>query len=599
MGNNKEQYEVETVLGAKVLKKGARSKARIWKYNVKWKGYDDPEENTWEPEESFEGSEHFIANFWKKVDTGGREPTNLELFKLGEELTLPEPRNSRKAPRTSNETSDPTTSTPASTRKRKRSAAVSPQRKPLERTKPSKPRNSRKRPRTETPIDSPPPSSNSPDVDEDHVMSTLCIDTDNDEPQVSTSQKPSRNRRRESSFESKQSPERVVIASSPVVDDERLESPGGIQQSVRHSRATNPLVKTTSDEIKMDGAISTKTRLFASSSTEEATARSTRSQTRYMDTIEQRNKGTTLLTVQKGKLTSVRGKLPARKASPPGQTVERDPVEPSEDFIQDYMTAPAASDGPSGQHVDSSPEELLRLAGLDEGADDLQDYDDDVPVSESSAPNADASGGSESIFQQSLTLAKDKLFPSTLTSASQSITNALSAAWRRSTIFGPLATGSLNNEVGDDTTRSQSFTLHVDVAVALPVVLIPHSAEPQIVVSNTPNNPPGKFYVRETALAVLTTLRTGGPCATVTPSPECSEGQNDAFLRFAERLANDELFVAIAGSDVLAFCSSSSQLISQRLNFPPSLILSSPASVLVGRVTIQDHSAYATVALQA
>ncbi|KAJ8078901.1 hypothetical protein PM082_013185 [Marasmius tenuissimus] len=488
-------------------------------------------------------------------------------------------------------------STPASTRKRKRSAAVSPQRKSLERTKPSKP--SRKRPRTETPVDSPPPSSNSPDVDEDQVMSSLCIDTDNDEPQASTSQRPSRYRRRESSFESKPSPERVDVASSPVADDGRLESTGGIQQPVHHPRTANPLVKMTSDEITMDGAISTKTRFFASSTTEEATTRSTRSQTRYMDSIEQRNKSTTLLTVQKGKLTSVRGKLPARKASPPGHNVERDLVEPSEDSIQDYMTAPAASDGPNGQHVDSSPEELLRLAGLDEGADDLQDYDDDVPVSESLAPNADANGGSESIFQQSLTLAKDKLFPSTLSSASQSITNALSAAWRRSTIFGPLATGSFDNDAGDDTARSQSFTLHIDVAVALPVVLIPHSAEPQIVVSNTPNNPPGKFYIRETALAVLTTLRTGGPCATVTPSPECSEGQKDAFLQFAERLSNDELFVAIAGSNVLAFCSSSSQLISQRLNFPPSLISSSPASVLVGRVTIQDHSAYATVALQA
>ncbi|KAK1236006.1 hypothetical protein PQX77_000775 [Marasmius sp. AFHP31] len=597
MGNNEEQYEVETVLGAKILKKGARSKARIWKYNVKWKGYDDPEENTWEPEESFEGAEHFITNFWKKVDTGGREPTNLELFKLGEELTLPEPRKSRKAPRKSNETSDPTTSTPASTRKRKRSAAVSPQRKPLERTKPRKPRNSRKRPRTETPVDSPPPSSNSPDVDEDQVMSSLCIDTDNDEPQASTSQKPSRYRTRESPLESKQFPEQVDIESSPVADDARLESTGGIQQPVHHSRAANPLVKMTSDDIKMDGAISTKTRLFASSSTEEATTRSTRSQTRYMDSIEQRIKSTTLLTVQKGKLTSVRGKLPTRKASPPGHDVERDPVEPSEDSIQDYLTAPAASDSPSGQHVDSSSEELLRLAGLDEGADDLQDYDDDVPVSEPSAPNTGADGGSESIFQQSITLAKDKLFPSTLTSASQSITNALSAAWR-STIFGPLATGSLNHDVGDDAARSQSFTLHIDVAVALPVVLIPHSAEPKIA-SNTPNNPPGKFYVRETALAVLTTLRTGGPCATVIPSPECSEGQKDAFLQFAERLSNDELFVAIAGSDVLAFCSSSSQLISQRLNFPSSLISSSPASVLVGRVTIQDHSAYATVALQA
>jgi hypothetical protein len=57
-------------------------------------------------------------------------------------------------------------------------------------------------------------------------------------------------------------------------------------------------------------------------------------------------------------------------------------------------------------------------------------------------------------------------------------------------------------------------------------------------------------------------------------------------------------FVAIAGMDVLAFCSSDNVLISQRLNISPSL-LGQPGEVLVSQVIIENHSAYADAAVNA
>jgi chromobox protein 1 len=40
------QYEVEEILGKKLDKKGNIS------YLIKWKGYDNPEDNTWEPKKN-------------------------------------------------------------------------------------------------------------------------------------------------------------------------------------------------------------------------------------------------------------------------------------------------------------------------------------------------------------------------------------------------------------------------------------------------------------------------------------------------------------------------------------------------------------------
>ncbi|RDX56777.1 hypothetical protein OH76DRAFT_1395910 [Lentinus brumalis] len=78
------EYEVESILRAKV--QGGSRGRKSWSYWVKWKGYGF-EENTWEPPKSFKGgSEHFIDQFWSRIDTNGRDYKNLRLFEVDEEF---------------------------------------------------------------------------------------------------------------------------------------------------------------------------------------------------------------------------------------------------------------------------------------------------------------------------------------------------------------------------------------------------------------------------------------------------------------------------------------------------------------------------------
>ncbi|KAF8844452.1 hypothetical protein BDN67DRAFT_1065964 [Paxillus ammoniavirescens] len=84
-----EEYEVESVTRARVHDK--RGKKITWRYYVKWKGYgwDD---STWEPTESFQtGSEHILEAFWQRINTDGRDISDAQAFKKGEELFISGP----------------------------------------------------------------------------------------------------------------------------------------------------------------------------------------------------------------------------------------------------------------------------------------------------------------------------------------------------------------------------------------------------------------------------------------------------------------------------------------------------------------------------
>ncbi|KZT70133.1 hypothetical protein DAEQUDRAFT_725756 [Daedalea quercina L-15889] len=111
-----EEYEVESIRQAKVVR--GRQGRKDWSYLVKWKNYSN-EDNTWEPPESFTGgSEHFISEFWLRVNTGARDWQDFSKFKLGDELFPTGPPRLRskttpKKPRESAKASSPSTMEPS------------------------------------------------------------------------------------------------------------------------------------------------------------------------------------------------------------------------------------------------------------------------------------------------------------------------------------------------------------------------------------------------------------------------------------------------------------------------------------------------------
>ncbi|THU88410.1 hypothetical protein K435DRAFT_314458 [Dendrothele bispora CBS 962.96] len=150
-------------------------------------------------------------------------------------------------------------------------------------------------------------------------------------------------------------------------------------------------------------------------------------------------------------------------------------------------------------------------------------------------------------------------------------------------------------------TSSAPFLLNLDTSVSVPVELAEisttNASNLDSIIATSSKGPPGKFYAKEGALKVLDTLRSGGSSARIIPSGAATDQQKTDFERFFQRLSQDELFIALGGSDVLAFCSSDSALISQRLNLPSALI-SRTGNVLVSRVSIESYTAYANAIME-
>ncbi|KAK7054768.1 hypothetical protein VNI00_003231 [Paramarasmius palmivorus] len=507
------QYEVESILRARVAKKSPRSKFVVWQYLVKWKGYDDPEENTWEPVDSFEGSEHFVEAFWTKTKTGGRDREDLSLFEVGEEFA---PNNARKTSRKSLKGDDPSSSTtkPISSRKRKR-----------DQTPPSNsPTSKRGRPRTRKRArngrhkeSSPePPLSPSQYSDRDasfeldakeigHEMQETppAESIPDSEPESVEAERPPRYRKRGSgSSKAPASPDGSVSDMSPYPDHRNEEASPQSSMPAHHARVANPLVKMIDevDEDTMETAISTKARLYTTTTGGASSVQSSRKYPKPGPTSRVGKKSTSsLLTVQKGKLTTVKGKyVPSKSGDPSGSELALAVEEESHTWEQTgTVDEPTSS---KHQQVPASGQQLLELARPDaSGDDELEDYEEGT---NGDLSNSNQAGQSESLFQQSCT-------PPDLTNG--------------------------NNA------DSIPFFLNLDVSVTVPVVLNKSLTSGNIK-ANTSNDPPGKFYGTNSALALLDTLRTGGPSAQGLPQYKVYRGTTTAVQRVPRKACFQSAF---------------------------------------------------------
>ncbi|KAJ6597007.1 hypothetical protein DFH09DRAFT_108853 [Mycena vulgaris] len=623
-------YEVETVTEARVAKK---SKKVIWEYHVKWKGYNS-EDNTWEPVASFSGSEEILTKFWARVDVGDRDIKNMTQFSVGETFIPVGP--PRRMPSRRSTKADVVASTPppsagpskestrASKRRRSSPPVVDLEEKPAKRTRgrvsesatrsieePRTPREPARRPparpttssarsirRTKKRTPSPEfvPASEE-EEDDDDVVAMLV-----DPPQPQSFGEPSTDSPTQKDAVDTSLDDSPNQGPSEPMQDEA--PPPSKSLPSHRARAANPLVKIVDDIVMpMDGAISVKARLQGrNGTTAEApiagpsgtsTRKSPRKPGPGRSSAGMLNKNTSsLLTFDKGGLKTVKGKFTA----PPNADNKAE-----------------GGSGSSEMPVSSSPavpptsDELLKLGGFDsKDAEALDDFEDDIAVS----PEATASTNENDIQQQSLTLAKNKLFPPGMSMAS-TFSNKVTSVWRRATIFGPLFVPLLfvrqsflnvlfhHRGLGSDAvpempSESKPFLLKLDATVGVPLDLTDISQSLDTIICKESSGPPGKFFLDTNARTLLDTVRTGGPSARVTINEGATEEQKTHFARFRSRLDQGELFTAMVGSVFLAVCSSETPLM-QRLNLPPTLV-SFPNSIFVTQLVIENFTAYVEVA---
>ncbi|CAK5277651.1 unnamed protein product [Mycena citricolor] len=518
----------------------------------------------WEPIGSFDFNSDIIASFWARIDLGGRDMNDLTLFKVGDEfLPMGPPRRKLKS-RASTTTVPVVTesSTPRSAKRRLESPPPDLELKPPKRT------------RGRAPVTSSRPVETSEAVLETprrpHPL-----------PAVSSTRSIRRSTRKRTPSPQiiPDSEDEADLLSMPADSSTTLFSPSSGNHGVTDEifgesskvpahrvRAANPLVKLVDDFAPLAGAISAKARLDArdptSSNPLEAgpskkKPRKSGSGRPSEDLIIKKTRSS-LLTFDKGSLKTIKGKY-----IPPAQPESEETVE---DAIE--TTVP-----PSG-------EELLKLGGFDaEAADELENFEDA------------ALDGQDDLYQTSLSIAKNNLFPPTPTeSTAPSVPTP--TGWLRSTIFGPLG-------IGYGTTSPslgvKQLHLKLDTNVSIPLDLVDvHKSLDALVCGLGQTGPSGLFFDSANASAVLDCVRsTGSAAARLVLNANATTSETEHFTTFRDRLARGELFTVMIGSCFLA-CFSSDFPLKHRMNLPSSLVSCGQDSILAAQIAIENENAYLT-----
>ncbi|KAG6899740.1 hypothetical protein C0993_007269 [Termitomyces sp. T159_Od127] len=677
MNNEEVEYEVENITRARVEKEKGKKKNLVWKYNVRWKGYGS-EDDTWEPKESFVGSEHMIEQFWERANSGGRDYREMSLFQIGEEfvLTGPPRKKSKRQPVKSALAVAPQVSLqPSSSRtletgspardKRKRSPSVieiqdsDDQGRPTKRVRegkefgtltskspaplPVRDKSIRNTSRNQVQLPtkariSPRKVVRAPSYDEvipasddelaraydkeSHQVATATgtkVSWDNSHGHVTIADV--EEQLQESVMGRDASPHSVVSKLAVNLPSKTTKVPA------HRAKAANPRVKITKiDYPAPEGALSIKARLsgrgtvssaqnssYHGDKTDKAGNRSKPGPGRSSAGFMKKNTSS-LLTFEKGELKTVKGRynkeVPQTKKdsdSPTGSLWGGDDETDNNDDSGLLNAAPPTAN------------ELLHLAGADLTNEPLPDFEDEISasvpitsdspiVSEQSARATEANStsslepqpdSSRPAHWESLQRAKNNLFPSNTTSTFQ----APIPLWKQPTMFGPLgfALNSQPNEiVAPGIAQTAPFFININSLVSIPVILTdvaplhPGTLSLEFIVAN--RGPPGVFYKQKAALALLDTLRTGGPSAKIGLHPSANSNQKSQFEQFCYRLSAGELYAGMAGDEFLVFCSSNDSILPQRLNISAQL-LGQPNDIFVERVAIENYSAYAEAAL--
>ncbi|KAF7969897.1 hypothetical protein HWV62_25631 [Athelia sp. TMB] len=644
---------IENVVEAKLQTssgkgKGAKGKQKQktgWQYRVKWKGYG-PEENTWEPAESFEGSADVLARFWERVNTDGRDIGNLEVFKPNEVFRPSGPPRRGKRQKLSSADEPENNSTNISQLEEA----------PLDTARPDK-----KRPGSPTEVGAeeplakrkrgrPPAQATSSSVSATRPKRGGRPAHTAGEESISAKPASTRMRKKPPSKQEKQdhriSDDEIILASPspsppsanlPVgptfsapredngFEDALFGSPKAKSLPSHRARAAKPLVRAANEPIALDNGTRTKKRLINNSNTNEAS-----SSTPARRAPKSR---ASVLTATKTGLKTVKGKYVMNGG--PASALEQGDMGDTFGVGDDTMEVDAVL------ALDTSPvrvptaQELLESAGLDPAnVEDLADFEDDLPSAIPSVVPAAIASVENLVANPNVAKAASALFPAQPSSSVFSfksfsrpsifdrlcVYRFLPASISHSLhSFGSLGGSGSSASIASTLPATPAFSLSLDSAAVVPIYLRDIFAETGMsslssIVTTLPKGPPGKFYRGDTASAMVDCLAPGGSSARVEVNENVDAEQKRHFERFRSRLEDGELvrlstnfsdqkltvaqFICLSGDEVLAFWSSSNAGFGEKLRAPENLV-GLPAIIIISRVTIEDLSSYADVACKA
>ncbi|KAI0685160.1 hypothetical protein BC835DRAFT_1421523 [Cytidiella melzeri] len=262
-------------------------------------------------------------------------------------------------------------------------------------------------------------------------------------------------------------------------------------------------------------------------------------------------------------------------------------------------------------HLDIAPEPLEVPQAADPAA--VVTLNADQPIKDALA--AASAGSSDVIMMQvteepaSVIVAQKPLLnpPTALIGrdSSNNVTISASAAWKHTTIFGPLSSGRSVPptplevpSASQQTSNSPTLLIVLGPAVDLPVVLkdIHPARTPSLkpldsIVSGGFRGVPGKFYKGDNAAGLVSAFGVEGSCARIVQSASADALQKHNFERFSSLLRDGAIFVLTVGSHTLAFSSSENVNLSTKLGMSPNLI-GLGNNILVTEVVIDNDALY-------
>ncbi|KAI0054161.1 hypothetical protein FA95DRAFT_1568406 [Auriscalpium vulgare] len=645
-----EEYEIETIMKAKAFKRG---KKMDWKYYVKWKGYDDESDNTWEPSHSFQGSADEIINiFWQRVDLGERDRTDVNAFKSGEEV-LPKgpPRRGRpsfgRSAASSSAKQPEVTETKNIGKKRGRPSTLTEPDSPVKRG-----RTSRTARESTTPERIPSPAPDSTD-DEIRLVPTPKRSKTASKNGVASRRAAPATQDVEMLEEVPDSTEELILPAPGLASEEdvgtpeppslpaRLPAPDLLAASRTPARRARGALKKATDKPTPTSARSTRSSRskkvqvldttevieITDDSDEDApgpsgSKESPPSVTRRVSGSKagpgrssrgMKPRNASLLSFNKGKLTTLARQPQKAEAEEALEVAEHLASEGSRIDSTTFNTVSGSNGTSTNVEITMAVdppkpqpgEELMLLVALKEAeAGPLPDFDD-----------TDAEGEPESPVQEQAPLRAGPELPAVMPTSvkfPEAKSKDTGKAWS-STIFGPLTLGFKTSFTSPQLPASEPSTsqaaspclFSLSSSTALPVALkdvTSASTLPLSQLSNIlkpgPKGPPGALYKGEAATALLDALETGGSAARLVLHDTADSKQGSSFSALRSQLDAGGLFIVMAGAEIVASCSATNQAFVEKLKVPAQL-RGLGETVIVSHVRVVNGNAYANAAGQA